>query len=564
MHQETKSIQEKIIKAINYIKTNRKRRATSEDIYNFVNDGSTQVNFATFKDAMRELRCQRKIYSEKRNGVFSYFIPRVPEIILKVDKSKVKETPAKKNRVVPRCPVREKDIAKPDFVKSSATATVRQNSAPKRKVRSSALPLAEELHNDLFRYLQALDNDKEIEEEIDDEDDDEDIDKLEEFIDKMMDKLDDVVIREPPASIISLYEQRIFDLKSEILFLRKLTSSNNTLLQDEIRFLRDELEAKNSLIKQLSSQLTTTHKSNEETMAPSPKLTYVKNPFTKEISKQLTVGNKNINDQLVDDKKKIKWMGDSLLKGICDTGMNKVKMKGTGGFSPFNIFDHIKPGIIPRQNGFSFHIEECDIRPKICVPKMFDNFFEYMISSPYNNKLCNQVFITELDSKNTSTPNTESTDVVPNKSDPCIVSESPDKPTAKSDIEQKLEFPAEYLTDSSNGDKQKEMDADNLDAYRGWLSLDIMDQIKPSMKNNPEDNLLCFGAGDINLLKICENMSEQVNSINVKLRNYYDQRSIIYDGGHIDDTCLSLNTLPLNCKNNALLANSYVNCRLAT
>lgn len=99
------------------------------------------------------------------------------------------------------------------------------------------------------------------------------------------------------------------------------------------------------------------------------------------------------------------------------------------------------------------------------------------------------------------------------------------------------------------------------DSYRGWLSLDIMDNIKPSLKKQRADeSILCFGSPDLNLLKICENMSEQVNSINVKLRNYCEQRRIIYDGGVNDEPCKLL----LNCKSNNLLTNSYVNCRIAT
>ena len=561
MQSNIKAVQEKIINAISYYKLHKRRRPTSEEIFNFVNnDGTRNINFSLFKDAMRELKYQRKIHNEKRNDAFLYFIPRVPEITLKINKAKAKESYAAKNPFLPRLLVEGHDgdgVPRKNHYLSSPLVEGRSNNISKKKNFLPRSPNEEHSNGISFIFIN---NDDDIDDDDDVDDDDDDIEQLEGFIDKMMDKIEDMIMKEPSANIISLYEQRIFDLKSEILFLRKLTSSNNTLLKDEIHFLRNELNAKNNLI----HQLTINKLDEDNTISPEIgfKIRYAEHPFNKESSKAMTVVNTHLNEKMSANRRKIEWMGDSLLKGLYEVDMNKVKMKKDVGFPSFNILDHIKPGIIPRHKGMSFNVGENGITSNINVTKMFDNFFGNVISSPFNN-FSNQVTITELENDN-----------IPKSADhECI-----DIKTNIKNINNEKANNNEYITDNEETKtievlsntllneiyQNKSNTIDNLESYRGWLSLDIMDRIKPTAKHNSEENLICFGTTDLNLLKICENMSEQVNNINVKLRNYCEQRqrNIIYDGGKIDEPCL--NKLPLNCKGNNLLTNTYVNRTIAT
>lgn len=403
MLRDTTYIQEKIINAINHFKIHKKKRPSSEEIYDFVTDGSTvQIDFAMFRDAMRQLKIQRRIYNEKRNGVFSYFIPRVPEIILKLDKSNISESNVPKNEVLPlqKHKRRSKSESRTNRKKSqsserkisSGNAPLSPLTFPDMSDMTPKLPDAASRISDIDSFINDIMNkDNDI---IDDDGDGEDIKKLEAFIDKMMDRLDNVVIREPPTNLLSLYEQRIFDLKSEVMFLRKLASSNNTILQEEIRFLREELEAKNVIIKQLTETLNTTNSTALVTIKEVPtemkEAHHKKNSVTRNTCKPLLIEGKHIEER-ISEKKKIKMMGESLLREIYDIGMSEAttaatKGKNSGTFSSFDIFDHLKHGIIPRHNGVSFHVDECDLRQNINIPKMFDGIFGSMVNSPYRGK----------------------------------------------------------------------------------------------------------------------------------------------------------------------------------
>ena len=70
-------LEEEILAAIQHFREYRKKRPTSEEILKFVSQSSCNsgVDFFLFKEAMKELKLQRRIRSEmKKDGKFTQVV----------------------------------------------------------------------------------------------------------------------------------------------------------------------------------------------------------------------------------------------------------------------------------------------------------------------------------------------------------------------------------------------------------------------------------------------------------------------------------------------------------
>ena len=224
-----------------------------------------------------------------------------------------------------------------------------------------------------------------------------------------MDRIDPddfVVSKEPKPNVLSLYEQRIFDLKSEVMFLRKLTSSNNTLLMEEIKFLRDELHSKNDVIGHLASQVGVGGAEIQYEMGFSQQQnigelqmggqmsTLAPHPMVPLIPSSADVAD-GTEDEIL-KQTMIDWMGEGWLNEI-STGMttttkdvNVLPNSRAGGNIGLDIFDQVKTGITPRYRGMEAHVgEAATVSPESCaanqglnMAQMFGNLFGLSVDTP--------------------------------------------------------------------------------------------------------------------------------------------------------------------------------------
>lgn len=512
-------IEEKIIEAIQYYKHSKNERPTSEEILKYVkNTGNTKLEFSMFKNAMRELKLRKEICNEMQNGKFTYFIPRTPEITLKVKKS---EKQLKRNVTLPTFPLEKyhKITSQTvDCYKDPKTEIVQH-----KNVEQKVLVVS---NNDTFEYYA-----EEDEEECND------VGRLEKFIDHMMDRLDDFIMsKDPDGNILSFYEQRIFDLKSEVLFLRKLTTSNNTLLLDEVRFLRNELDSKNNIIKQLTNQVSKTEmqyeieytKKSTEDLGSLERITNKSMAFLKDCEKGL------LKESTIDQ------INEPWLKDVPNNWLGKDCSPYSDGFMSSDILEKVKTGISLRHKDMSPCIGGDNTMQSIDIAKIFGNFFGFMVDTPLE-ALSSAVVISKL-GKDQIVPGMET-----------VVTSVQD---IKSD---EISEEANNVDHVENMSYKVEKDMQN---YQGWLSLNIMDTFQATT-DAWDGNKSNVTANEVNLLAICENMSEKVNNINLKLRTFCDQKNIDYDQ-KIEEPCLNLDKLSLGTNKNNLLTNAYISRSLTT
>ena len=188
------------------------------------------------------------------------------------------------------------------------------------------------------------------------------IKNLEDFIDRMLKKKTSCG-ENKKSKIYFLYERNIFDLKSEISYLRSLSLERNNQLKAELKFLRKELREKNSLVESLIKSHVThidfnTTKSIAGDLVEQSDSKHTKNRKINKLNKHAYVArsNKYIKDQVRNlkvNKKAVVWMWDDITNGIQNEAKSPLDYSSQENHPrcvSFDKLDHIKPTIRKKPN----------------------------------------------------------------------------------------------------------------------------------------------------------------------------------------------------------------------
>ena len=78
-HVKKLTMEEKIIAAIQYIRSKSKQRVTSQRIFRFINKGALSIDCELFQDCINSLEIDGRIYKKKRGKNASFFINPISE-----------------------------------------------------------------------------------------------------------------------------------------------------------------------------------------------------------------------------------------------------------------------------------------------------------------------------------------------------------------------------------------------------------------------------------------------------------------------------------------------------
>ena len=82
-HENKLTVEEKIIAAIQHIRSKSKQRVTSQIISRFINKGASSIGCELFQDCINGLEIDGRIYKKKRGKNASLFINFIPRIAKK-------------------------------------------------------------------------------------------------------------------------------------------------------------------------------------------------------------------------------------------------------------------------------------------------------------------------------------------------------------------------------------------------------------------------------------------------------------------------------------------------
>ena len=206
---------------------------------------------------------------------------------------------------------------------------------------------------------------------------------LERFIDQMSAK--------DETNAIRLYERMALELKAEVSFLRKLNQAtlfqdvsmnqaSNSILRDEIMYLRRELQTKNNFIKLLVSsgnKEVQNHSANStsstlrhipvgaENKTVHSSNTYESNGDGNDIITNRKIKNrgKNNTDEKI-SKRKVEVIGDFMLNNIQVRELSKlydVRISYFSGCMTPDLLNHIKPSLPRKPNKIIIHVGTNDL-----------------------------------------------------------------------------------------------------------------------------------------------------------------------------------------------------------